>query len=109
MSELQFEDCPDEVILTIFSFLDFKDLIQCAKVSKNVRKICHDDSLWEKINLCFKKVPAKLIKKILVNSSCKYLRMWSTDLIGNMNLNQMPAALRRITTCPPISEYLLFA
>ena len=88
MSELQFEDFPNEVILTIFSFLDVKDLIQCAKVSKRVRAICHDESLWKKINLYFKTVPAELINYILVYGSCKYLSLWSTDLIGNMNLNQ---------------------
>jgi hypothetical protein len=88
MSKLQFEDCPNEVILTIFSFLDVKDLIQCAQVSKRVRAICHDDSLWKKINLYFKTVPAEFINYILVYCSCKYLSLWSADLIGSTNLNQ---------------------
>ena len=110
MSELQFEDFPNEVILTIFSFLDVKDLIQCVKVSKRVRAICHDDSLWnsvlwpgisssdmigmayvaswKKINLYFKTIPAEFINYILIYGSCKYLSLWSADLIGNMNLNQ---------------------
>ena len=88
MSELQFEDFPNEVLLTIFSFLDIKDLIQCVKVSKRVRAICHDDSLWKKINLYFKTIPAEFINYILIYGSCKYLSLWSADLIGNMNLNQ---------------------
>ena len=88
MSTLKLEDFPNEVILTIFSFLDVKDLIPCAQVSKRVRAICHDDSLWKNINLYFKTVPADLIDYILVYGSCKYLSLWSADLIGNMNLNR---------------------
>jgi hypothetical protein len=88
MFELQFEDFPNEVLLTIFSFLDIKDLIQCVKVSKRVRAICHDESLWKKINLYFKTIPAEFINYILIYGSCKYLSLWSADLIGNMNLNQ---------------------
>ena len=88
MSKLQFEDFPNEVLLTIFSFLDIKDLIQCVKVSKRVRAICHDDSLWKKINLYFKTIPAEFINYILIYGNCKYLSLWSADLIGNMNLNQ---------------------
>ena len=55
---------------------------------KRVRAICHDDSLWKKINLYFKTIPAEFINYILIYGNCKYLSLWSADLIGNMNLNQ---------------------
>lgn len=35
----------DEILLKILSYLDIKDLDQCAKVSKRVRQICLDDTL----------------------------------------------------------------
>ena len=38
-------DLPDEVMLKILSYLNFKDLARCAKVSKRLRKVCKDKSL----------------------------------------------------------------
>ena len=88
MSEVRFEDIPNEVILTISSFLDIKELIQFAQVSSRIRAICHDESLWKKINLYLKTIPTELIEYILVNGGCKYLSLWSADMVGDLNLNQ---------------------
>ena len=38
-------DLPDEVMLKILTYLNFKDLARCAKVSKRLRKVCKDKSL----------------------------------------------------------------
>ena len=40
-------DLPDEVLLKIISYLNLKGLAQCAQVSKRLRNICKDVSLWE--------------------------------------------------------------
>ena len=40
-----FSDLPDEVMLKILTYLNFKDLAKCAKVSKRLRKVCKDKSL----------------------------------------------------------------
>ena len=40
-------DLPDEVVLKIISYLNLKGLAQCAQVSKRLRNICKDVSLWE--------------------------------------------------------------
>ena len=44
-------DLPDEVVLKIISYLNLKGLAQCAQVSKRLRNICKDVSLWETMTL----------------------------------------------------------
>ena len=51
MSETSFEDLPDEIILKVFKNLEISDLICCGQLSKRIRTISHDESLWQKINL----------------------------------------------------------
>ena len=62
---------PDEVQLKIFKFLEIEDLIRCAQVSKRTRRICHDESIWKKVNLNKKLVPSEFIEKYNV----KYLNL----------------------------------
>lgn len=68
------EDLPEEIILKIFSQLALKDLFNCMVLSKRIRNIAHDDSLWEKLNLVhnYKPMPATLFPQILAKG-CKYL------------------------------------
>lgn len=54
-----FNDLPDEVVLKILTYLDFNNLANCTQVSKRMRNICKDESLWERIN-----VKAKFGQKI---------------------------------------------
>ena len=49
--EIELEQFPDEIILQVFSYLDMKELILCGQVSKRMRNISHDESLWQRINL----------------------------------------------------------
>ena len=51
MLPFQLQKLPNEIILKVFSYLETKDLIQYGHVSKRIRDICHDESLWKKINL----------------------------------------------------------
>ena len=71
---IMLEDLPEEIILKIFSHLALKDLFNCMVLSKRIRNIAHDDSLWEKLNLVhnFKPMPATLFPQILAKG-CKYL------------------------------------
>jgi hypothetical protein len=45
---LSFEDLPDEVVLKILRYSEIKDLIVYGQVSKRIRKISHDNTLWER-------------------------------------------------------------
>ena len=72
MSFLQLEDLSDEVILKIFSFLDMTEILICGQVSKRLRAITLDDSLWLKLNFLKRKVPFKFLEKASENG-CKYL------------------------------------
>ena len=85
MSNLPFEDLPDEVILKIMSFLEIKDLIRCGCVSKRLRKIGNDESLWQAINLYEpKSMPVEIVKKVL-NNGCSYLSLESVSFNGSAN------------------------
>ena len=87
MDETLFDDLPDEVQLKIFKFLETKDLIRCAQVSKRTRRICHDESLWEKVNLYEKVVPSEFIAQILENG-CKYINLRSAKIVGALKLSR---------------------
>ena len=51
MSNIQLEDLPDEIILKVLRYLESRVVFICGQVSKRIRAISHDESLWEKINL----------------------------------------------------------
>ena len=42
------QDLPDEIILKVINYLEIEDLTRCGRVSKRIRKISHDESLWKK-------------------------------------------------------------
>ena len=74
-------DLPDEVLLKIFAKLSLKNLICTSQVSKRIRRICYDKSLWQKINLFKKSVPTEFIEQILENGCC-YLSLCDANLKG---------------------------
>ena len=78
---------PDEVQLNIFKFLDLDDVIRCAHVSKRTRRICHDESIWKKVNLNGKCVPSEFIEQILENG-CQYINLDGTKIFGDLNLSR---------------------
>jgi hypothetical protein len=43
---LKFDDLPDELILSILSVLDYKDVCRVARVSKKFNSLGKDNSLW---------------------------------------------------------------
>ena len=74
MSFFYFEDLPDEILLNIFSFLNLKGVLQCGQVSKRLRAISEDQSLWLKLNLYGREVPYGFIEKAIQNG-CEYLNL----------------------------------
>jgi hypothetical protein len=69
-----FEDLPDEILLKILSLLDIKGVLQCGQVSKRLRAVSNDQSLWLKLNLFGREVPYGLIGKAVKNG-CEYLNL----------------------------------
>ena len=86
---MQFEALPTEVIVHVFSYLRMVDFLKCGEVSKRLRAISSDDQyLWpKKLNLCYKKVPAVFLQKLL-ESGCKYLSLSESLLDGTLNLTK---------------------
>ena len=82
---LNFEYLPDEVILQILSYSKTKDLISCGQLSKRVRRISRDDSLWVKANLKKKIVKTELIEMIL-SKGCKILNLHHCTIVGRLSL-----------------------
>ena len=85
--EKTFDHLPDEVQLKIVKFLEIKDLIRFAQVSKRSRRISHDESIWKKVNLYEKVVPSEFIEMILENG-CRYINLKSSVIVGNLNLSR---------------------
>ena len=86
-----FEDLPDEMILKVIYFIKMKDLIKFGHVSKRMRAISSDKSLWQKMNLskCAPgrgnyaiDVPIDFLKMVIKNG-CNYLRLQFLKLGSN--------------------------
>ena len=82
-----FDHLPDEVQLKIFNLLGIEDIVHCAQVSKRTRRICNDESIWEKINLYKKVVPSEFIDQIL-QKGCKYINLESSEISGPLKLSR---------------------
>ena len=88
----ELEDLPNEVLLKIFSYVNHNYLIRCGQLSKRMKSICHDSSLWQKIELKPKlgilNVPTGFINFALSNG-CKYLSLChGVNLQGSLKLNK---------------------
>ena len=62
------EPFPNELILKVLTYLKVEEIARCHPVSKTFNEICHDESLWKKINIHnIDLVPAKLLQLVLNN------------------------------------------
>ena len=75
------ENLPDEVILKVFNNLQIPDILRCGRVSKRIKEISNDETLWQKINLFNKRVPKGFLSRIIANN-CKYLSL-NEAVLGN--------------------------
>ena len=81
LSFFHLEGLPDEILLKIFSLLDIKGILKCGQVSKRLRTISNDQSLWLKLNLSGREVPFDFIAKAVENG-CEYLDLGSSWVNG---------------------------
>ena len=81
---LNFQDLPDELVLKILSYLSSfkitKDLISCGKVSKRIRNISRDGTLWVCLyRNCNKEVTHAVGKNMLERLKKRLLRKLNID------------------------------
>ena len=81
-----FHDLPDELILKILSYSEIKALISCGQVSKRIRRISRDNSLWMTVNLEKKIVKTELLEMILAKG-CKILNIYNCTILGSLDSN----------------------
>ena len=69
-----FQDLPDELILNILKYSEPSVLISCGQVSRRIRKISHDNSLWVTANLENTLVKTELLE-IILGKGCMILNI----------------------------------
>ena len=82
-----FLDLPDELILKVFSYTKTADILRCGQVSKRIRNISNDNSLFQTVNLSGTNVKTNLLATVL-NKGCKNLILSDSSIWGNLNLIQ---------------------
>ena len=86
MSSSPFEKLPDEIILKIFSLLSFKSIGNCNQVSRRLKTISQDTSLWKEVKAWLKVIPAGFVEKI-VRSKVQHLSIPNCEVFPiNLNL-----------------------
>ena len=83
---LNFQDIPDELVLKILSYPEAKDLISCGQVSKRIRRISRDSTLWVTANLEKKIVKTELLEMIL-GKGCKILNLCDSTILGSLSFS----------------------
>ena len=91
-----FSDMPDEILLKIFSFLDMKHLLRCAQLSKRINPICHDKSLWQKVDLSESESVSTGLLELLCKNGCKHLSLHLASLKDNLTLKNCLSQLRTL-------------
>jgi len=73
------EDFPNEILLKIFTYLEFKDLGYCAQISRRFREISQSPPLWETVIENNQRIPAGFIWHALT-LGCKYLHLENSTI-----------------------------
>ena len=96
---MKFQNLPDELVLKVLSYSKTKDLISCGQVSKRIRTITHDDTLWRTANLEKKIVKTELLEMIL-EKECRILNLCHSSILGSCSSN-IKSQLTVLKFCPP--------
>ena len=94
-----FLDLPDELILEVLRYTEITDVLKCGQVSKRIRTISNDNSLFQTVDLRDKYVKTDLLATVL-NKDCKSLNLSDSSISGSLSLIQN-SRLRKldITNC----------
>ena len=80
-----FLDLPNEIILKVLSYTEITDVLRCGQVSKRIRTISNDNSLFRIVNLSGKYVTTDFIETLL-NKGCRSLDISHCNIWGNLSL-----------------------
>ena len=83
-----FQDLPDELVLKVLSYTETKDIISCGQLSKRIRQISNDSTLWVTANLEKKIVKTELLEMIL-SKECKILNLSNSTIVGHLRRNMI--------------------
>ena len=83
---LNFQDLPDELVLKILGYSETKHLITYGQISKRIRRISLDVTLWVTANLEKKIVKTELLEMIL-SRGCKSLNISNSTIVGCLSSN----------------------
>ena len=81
----KFLDLPDELLLKVFSHTETADILRCGQVSKRMRNISNDNSLFQRVNLRNKIVKTDFLVTLL-NKGCKSLNLSDSALWGDLTV-----------------------
>ena len=83
-----FLDLPDELILKVLRYTETMDILRCGQVSKRIRTISNDNSLFKTVNLSGKFVTTDILE-IVLNKGCKSLNLSDSYIFSYfLSLNQ---------------------
>ena len=82
---MSFLDLPNEIILKVLSYTEITDVLRCGQVSKRLRTISNDKSLFQIVNLSGKYVTTDFLVTVL-NKGCRSLDISNCSLWGNLSL-----------------------
>ena len=107
-----FLDLPDELILKVFSYTETMDVLRCGQVSKRIRTISNDNSLFQTVNLSGKYVETNILETVL-NKGCKSLNLsdsyifgYFLSLIQNSQLRELDLSNCKATTSDVLEDLI---
>ena len=98
---LNFLDLPDELVLKLLSYSETKDLIRCGQVSKRIRRISRDRTLWVEANLEKKIVKTELLELIL-KKGCRILNLCHSTILGTLS-SDIKSQLQVLNLSQPVT------
>ena len=85
----QLENLPNEILMKILNYMNpkIKELLLFGHVSRRIRWVSHDQSLWQNLTLLPKNpVPAGLLQ-LIVENGCQRINTGG-KIVGTLTLNQ---------------------
>ena len=76
-----FFDLPNELILKVLRYTETMDILRCGQVSKRIRTISNDNSLFQIVNLSGKFVTTDILEMVL-NKGCKSLNLSDSYILA---------------------------